>query len=213
MLSTQVFASTITNLTDARYFAAWEVAWLGFNLDAGTPEALPADDIRSMINWVDGVRAIGEVSMLTQEIIDFGVNDLGLQGFSFGPFTELKVMEAIPNDLDRIQLFPVDHPNALSNIRTTLNSRKELVDYCALDLSVLDPNFQSWPDQDQHWLKDIGQQFKVLLKLSPNANVMDWLNSGLTIHGLVLLGGAEEKIGYKSFDDLDDVFEQLEVLV
>ena len=33
MLKLDVFAGTIANLTDARYFAAREAKWLGFNMD------------------------------------------------------------------------------------------------------------------------------------------------------------------------------------
>ena len=36
MLKTKVKASSITNLTDARYFAAWGVNWLGFDLRQGS---------------------------------------------------------------------------------------------------------------------------------------------------------------------------------
>ncbi len=34
-----------------------------------------------------------------------------------------------------------------------------------------------------------------------------------SFNGIVLRGGAEEKVGFKSFDELDEVFEALEILV
>jgi phosphoribosylanthranilate isomerase len=65
MLKTQVKASSITNLTDARYFAAWEVKWLGFNLDANAEDYIEPVKMKAMKEWVDGVEVVAEFGMQT----------------------------------------------------------------------------------------------------------------------------------------------------
>jgi len=48
MLKIKVKASQITNLTDARYFAAWEVEWLGFNFDEGSAHYIPPVEMKAI---------------------------------------------------------------------------------------------------------------------------------------------------------------------
>lgn len=48
-----LIAERIQNLTDARYFAAMGVAWMGFDLSSEQP-ALSIDQVIAMIDWVEG---------------------------------------------------------------------------------------------------------------------------------------------------------------
>ena len=65
MLKTKIKANSITNLTDARYFAAWEVEWLGFNLNPG--ESIALQQVPAIKDWVDGVKIVGELSQPSPE--------------------------------------------------------------------------------------------------------------------------------------------------
>ncbi|MBK6622216.1 MAG: hypothetical protein IPG32_15540 [Saprospirales bacterium] len=60
MLKTLVKASSISNLTDARYFSAWEVKWLGYCLDPDSPDFVRPDQLQAIRSWVDSVELIGE---------------------------------------------------------------------------------------------------------------------------------------------------------
>ena len=50
---------SITNLTDARYFSAWEVEWLGFNLSQGEENAISPLQVAAMREWVEGPKIVG----------------------------------------------------------------------------------------------------------------------------------------------------------
>jgi len=53
MLTTTVKASSISNLTDARYFAAWHVDWLGFDLTANGLSVLSLPEVKEIKDWID----------------------------------------------------------------------------------------------------------------------------------------------------------------
>lgn len=54
MLKTKVLVTDVNNLTDARYFAAWIVDWMSFNLDPTRGSILAIDQIIEIKNWVEG---------------------------------------------------------------------------------------------------------------------------------------------------------------
>ena len=75
MLTTTVKASSISNLTDARYFAAWHVDWLGFDLTPDGLTILPLPEVKEIKDWIEGPKIVGELAVLdieqSQQIIDF----------------------------------------------------------------------------------------------------------------------------------------------
>ncbi|MEO0734260.1 MAG: hypothetical protein AAFZ52_15600 [Bacteroidota bacterium] len=59
MLATPVLASGITHLTDARYFAAWEVDYLAFPL--GGDDGITWDYLNALREWVEGPAIVAEL--------------------------------------------------------------------------------------------------------------------------------------------------------
>ncbi len=78
MLRTKVKASSVTNLTDARYFAAWEVYWLGFDLDPHSERHVSPTAFEAIREWVDGVEVTGEFNLQSPEEIREAVEVLRL---------------------------------------------------------------------------------------------------------------------------------------
>ena len=95
MLKTNVKASSVTNLTDARYFAAWEVAWLGFNFDAGSDRYIQPQLMKAIREWVDGVKAVGEFNMQAPEEIRAAAELLALDAVQVGMFTDLSALDSL----------------------------------------------------------------------------------------------------------------------
>ena len=54
MLRISVIALSINNLTDARYFAALGVDWLGFNINPASESYINAEQLKEIIDWVEG---------------------------------------------------------------------------------------------------------------------------------------------------------------
>ena len=54
MLKISVIALSINNLTDARYYAALGVDWLGFNINPASDNYVTPDKLKEIIDWVEG---------------------------------------------------------------------------------------------------------------------------------------------------------------
>ncbi|MBP6828235.1 MAG: N-(5'-phosphoribosyl)anthranilate isomerase, partial [Saprospiraceae bacterium] len=80
-------ASRITNLTDARYFAAKEVDFLGFNLEEGTEDYLDPIYMKAIREWVEGPQIVGEFSAGSADVVReyasfFGLDAVQIQASS-----------------------------------------------------------------------------------------------------------------------------------
>lgn len=60
----KIIAQNITNLSDARYFAAWGVAYMSFNTIPGNDFFMEEEDIREIVDWVEGPRILIENNAL-----------------------------------------------------------------------------------------------------------------------------------------------------
>ena len=55
-----VKANALSHLTDARYFASMEVAWMGFNIDPIAENASSPLFVKTIREWISGPELIGE---------------------------------------------------------------------------------------------------------------------------------------------------------
>lgn len=54
VIDRKLIAQNITNLTDARYFAAWGVKYMSFNMKTDSPYFIPIEKIQEIKDWVEG---------------------------------------------------------------------------------------------------------------------------------------------------------------
>ena len=210
MLKPKIKASHITNLTDARYFAAKEVEWLSFNFAEKTDNYIEPVRARAMFDWVEVPHIVGEFDGFDAESVNFYAENWGLKAVEVGAATEvfdlksdyilkkISVNPATTAEILRGQLTPFvniiaafeidfeDHKITFSDLK---NGKYPLsID----DLSVL------------------FQDFKIILsidfQLVELENILD-----LSPFGLALKGGEEERVGVKSYDELDEIFDKLEI--
>ncbi|MBR9922393.1 MAG: hypothetical protein GYB31_16270 [Bacteroidetes bacterium] len=213
MLQTKVKASSITNLTDARYFAAWEVDWLGFSLDENAPEYIGADMLLAIREWVDGVKIVGEFGMQALEDIRRQAEETELDAIQLGPFADSTTRMGL-KDWFLIQEIVIDGNTSWSDLESQL---EEMEGEAGLFLLNMDSNGigrdqlqQGRPFSDLA-LKQLCERFPILLGMAWKPTEVPGILEDISPEGIYVRGGAEEKTGYKSFDDLDEVFELLEV--
>lgn len=199
-------ASRITNLTDARYFAAREVDFLGFNLESGTPGYLDPIYMKAMREWVEGPRIVGEFSLSPAHVVReaaafYGLDAVQLRADTHGP--ELAALEGLTVLLE---LPAAADPSLLAPV---LRAASEWAAYFVLDFT------EKKSDQDDFRLhapawKALFAQYPVLLRLDAAPEQLPALLQELQPAGLDLLGGEEEQVGLKSFDEIEAIFDLLE---
>lgn len=214
MLKTQIKASQIGNLTDARYFAAWGVEWLGFCFDPGNENFLQVQAMNAIKAWIEGPKIIGEFGWQSTEDILTAVNLIDLDGIQLGMHVELSEVQKL-KDLYIIQEIVVEKNAKWQDIQEMMASRAPYVNVFLLNF---DKNGISWNEIHQSSffqltdLQQICKTYPIIISMDVNTQNLDAILEHLQPLGLNLRGGTEEKVGLKSFDELDDIFENLELL-
>lgn len=212
MLKTQIKASQITNLTDARYFAAWGIDWIGFDLEEGSENFVPPSSLLGIKDWIEGPKIIGEFNLLAADDILATASQLGLDGVQLGPFFPAQELVKLKG-LQIIQKIVIDREISHEEIESLFLERKPEVDLFLLDFTA---NGISWEQvkggqssisilQINGWTPTYPILLDINFAASDHQELLD-----LGILGFAVKGGAEEKVGFKSFEDLDELFEAIE---
>lgn len=194
-------AAHITNLTDARYFAAKEVHFLGFNLEAGAEDFLDPIYMKAIREWVEGPLIVGEYSASPAETIAEAAAFFGLDAVEVGE-AQIHSLPALQHLRVLLRLEQVGEPASARQALEQARSRFEFAVLQLNDPAVLTTDSEAW--------KSLLAEFPILLQgdFSPNQYV--WIREQFAPAGFSLRGGAEEKVGVKSFDEIDAIFEALE---
>lgn len=195
-----IYAGRIANLTDARYFAARNVQWLGFNLEPGTENYLDPVYMQSMREWVQGPSITGEFTSgdMPVETIVEAARFFQLDGVLIGPNTDFYAL----GDLNLLLKIDLHHPDYERIIQANSRRFEAIIvdlspssDLDAGDLALL------------QWSVNLAQ---VVLNSSAEEAVLRRLTDQVGPAGLYFVGGEEERVGVKSFDELETVFDWLE---
>ena len=214
MLKIKIKASDITSLTDARYFAAKEVEWLCFNFTEGVASYIEPMKARTMIAWVEGVKIVGEFEQASADEINFYTEGWGLGLVQLGFLTPIETVQNVKN-VAIIKEFIVEeftNPDFL---------KKELAvfaPYVAAFQLSFDKGGVSWDDLKSPSamltlddLREIANEFNIILSINLELDTLDEVLE-MNFYGLDIKGGEEERVGVKSFDELDEILEALEVI-
>ncbi len=208
----KIKASRIDNLTDARYFAAQGVEWMGYCLDESTPGYVPPKLLAAIREWVDGPRTVGEFGLATADEVLQAIADCHLDAVQVGPFVPLTDLEVIRSRAQVLRELVVQHDTTPVQLQEAIAEAAHLAEATILSFrtgGIAWVHLQAGHPFGVEALQDMCVRWPILLDLSFDASALPQLLVNVQPYGLVLYGSAEEKIGYKSFDELDAVFEAL----
>lgn len=196
-------ASTITNLTDARYFAAKSVDFLGFNLEEATAGYLEPIYMKAIREWVEGPKIVGEFDRTPARTVLEAASFYGLDAVQLTQTTGLDLLEG----LEVILRMKALADPAIMEARFLETS--PAVSYFLLDFSETANATEFLRQQAPTW-KKLFSRYPTLLDLNTNAAELSELLQLLQPAGLALRGGDEEQVGVKSYDEVDEIFDLLE---
>lgn len=194
-------AAHITNLTDARYFAAKEVHFLGFNLEAGAEDFLDPIYMKAIREWVEGPLIVGEYSASPAETIVEAAAFFGLDAVEVGE-AQIPDLPALQHLRVLLRLEQVVEPASVRQVLEQARGRFEFAVLQLNDPAVLTTDPAAW--------KSLFSDFPILLHGDFSPTQYGWIMEQFAPAGFSLRGGAEEKVGVKSFDEIDAIFEALE---
>jgi phosphoribosylanthranilate isomerase len=210
MLKLKIKASQITNLTDARYFAAKEVEWLSFNFAEKTENYIEPMRARAMFDWVEVPHLIGEFSGFDTEGVNFYAESWGLKAVQVGENTE--VFDLKSNYI--LKEITVDAASTAEELSRQMLPFKNIVVAFELNFEKNNLSFSDLKSKrgplSINDLFGLCEAFKIILNIDFQLVELEEIMD-LNPFGLSLKGGEEERVGVKSFDELDDIFDKLEI--
>lgn len=187
MLKTKVKGSGIQHLTDARYFASRGATWLGF--DVGPPDNAKENALKvsAIKEWVDGVILVGEFDVQPVEIITQWVQFSGVEGIQIPGHRASDILPFLPSELFVIIDFSWKEDAELMKTLAPFSNA-----------FLLQPSDQKY-------------DYPILYNWeSSSENLINFLQN-FSPEGISLKGGMEEKVGIKSFDELDEIMDALTI--
>ncbi len=212
MLKIKVKAGSITNLTDARYFAAREVEWLGFPLGTGEGLIEPIQ-AKAIAGWVDGVNLVGEFGFFPPDEIRAAKEFIGLDAVQVGMFTPVEDIRQLAG-LTVIKEVVAGPDLAESELEKNLNDFAGHCDYFLLNMEAAGGTWKKLKAGQFYstaFLKNICRKHRIILNLDCPADEIENLIGEIQPFALSFSGGEEEKVGVKSFDELDGLLDKLEI--
>jgi phosphoribosylanthranilate isomerase len=207
-----VKASAITNLSDARYFAAqYSVEWMGFCLEEGNDAYMPPHLIKAMKEWIEGPKIVGEFGLQSNEEILDQIQNIGLDMVQLSMFSTASA-EKIRTQVPVIQEIVIEKDSTEQVVLAQINSFANQADYLLLDFEKSAWAFSELVRSQTislDFLQRICQQFPIILSINANAIQLNSLIQSIEPQAISLKGGEEERVGYKSFDELNDLFDTI----
>lgn len=209
MLDTKIKVSSVSNLTDARYFAAWGVSWMGFNLDPASGKYIQPQTLQAIRAWIDGPGIVGEFGMQTADEIMAAVDMLSLDAIQAGVFTTAETLVGLQSRIPVIKEIVVEAGTGEEALLEQFDRFAHLAPFFLLNF---DKSGITWERIKEGaavsipTLQSIFRLHRVFLSLDLDVAVLEEVLSLLRPYGLNLVGGEEERPGFKSFDELDAVF-------
>lgn len=207
-------ASAITNLSDARYFAAqYSVEWMGFCMEEGTATYMPTHVIQAMQEWIQGPKIVGEFGLTTTENIIESIQKIGLDAVQLPMYATVN-RQAIRNIAPIIQEIIVEKSDSAAILLQKIAQFEAQFDVLYLDFEKSGWSFaEIVRHQDIHLevIQRICQQHHTILAIDANSQQLKAIVQSTQPYALSLKGGEEERVGYKSYDELNDIFDALEL--
>ena len=198
-------ASSVTNLTDARYYAAKEVDYLGFNLEEGTEGYLDPVYMKAIREWVTGPFITGEFSRLPVAHVAAAAEFFGLE------VVQLSAEHHLDHLADFHGLDILLHVQAsadMASLERVFHTASPFVSCFILDCSNLDHCEPLLYDNKASWNALLAIR-PTLLQANLSAQSISSLFEQLDFSGLSLVGGEEERVGVKSFDQIEEILEAI----
>jgi phosphoribosylanthranilate isomerase len=194
-------ASSITNLSDARYFASYGVEMMGFCFDPKASEFVTPFKMNEISGWIEGPKLVGEFAHLSVEAIieTIQAEQLHYAQIKLNDITEAHAaIDMIPLIIEIVLTAETD----FLATETLLSKVYTEHDYVLLNTLHLNDK-QLEEDGFRNFIQHTCSKYPSMLQHFYSAkNVLHVVD---TFHpaGIALKGGSEIKTGTKLFDDMD----------
>lgn len=194
---TIIKAGQVNNLTNARFFASYQVDWIGFDMDPLSPNNLSPDQAQEIINWLVLDNLMGEFDNRSVEEVLQLAHMLQMKG--------VQVPYALPSA-------PLKAANltVIKKLELDMPVLPMALDTNHVDYLLVEAGAASWSGLDAHrqevltgWIDEL----PVLLSVGPAKSEVDVLVNTFSPAGINLLIPDEIRPGVQEFEPVLDLLE------
>ena len=204
-LKTLVKVSEVNNLSDARYCAGMGVDLIGFTLDAEHPNLLSPENHKAITGWIEGINIVAEFDNADINYIKTALSTYKSDYIQIS--TPELITELKSNNISLPIILRINLKNDLSVYRDVFETYKDLVSHFLIESETEDV----LSEKSFNELKHLTRSFPIIIGFGIKSNNLEQILSTIQPIGLALKGGEEIRPGYKDFDELADILEELEL--
>jgi len=201
-LKTKVKISQITNLSDARYCAGMGVHYLGFNFSVNHENYVSPETFQEIKTWISGPEFVGEFEDSEPSYIREIISKVALDWIEVCQPEKLNELSLIGKPI--ILRCKVDRCGSLSQLEDEMNFAKDMVDFFLLERTAGDI-------YSMEKIFKLSQTYPILLGFGIKKENVHKIVLETEIKGIALKGGREEQVGFKDYEGLADILEELEI--
>jgi len=197
-LETLVKVSNITNLSDARYCAGMGVELVGFVMDKFSDDYTPPEKLKEIKSWLAGVQIVGETDASDYDEIAALLQSYEIDILQISDPTLLPKINALGKPI----ILKLDAESTY--LEDYLKNYNTFVEYFLIDGQELNDFFL-------YHLKEYAADSAVILGFGITPENVHQLLAETPIKGIALKGSQEIRPGYKDYEELSEILEQLDV--
>lgn len=204
-LKTLVKVSEVNNLSDARYCAGMGVDLVGFSIDKDNEKCISPENYKVITGWIEGVKNVLEFNTsTTEEILEaLTVYKTDYIQISNEDVATALATKALPEPL----IFKINLKNDLSVYRSIFESLSEKVSHFLIESD----NEDIISEKTFNELTYLSTKYPIIIGFGISTENLEQILTTIKPIGLALKGGDEIRPGYKDFDELADILEELEL--
>jgi len=207
MLPIRILANQVTNLTDARYFAARGADYICMN-DGISTKGISIEEMNAIAEWVEGPEFLLHFTS-PDYYLDI-VDRFEPAGLIFDKAELHNIPGSVQSDL-KFVTYKVDDFEALGDEGISGTDIVLGFDYLILDLRGTHKTMEELIALGAlPIIQAICAAGAVFLDVPVSAASLPVVLEDIKPEGWVLHGGSEDKVGVKTYDELDDFFDVLE---
>lgn len=192
-------ASSITNLSDARYFASYGINMIGFCFDPQSTDFINPFKVKEISGWIEGPKIVGEFKNISVEAINETIISQNLH------YAQINLAEISPehtaiNSVPLIIEITVVAETNFNEVAIQLEKIFRNGDLVLLNLTALSSLHEAVLN---NFVENICSRYPTLLDYNFSSENVSAIVQQFNPAGICLHGSHEEKIGTKSFEALD----------
>lgn len=189
-----VKVNSINHLSDARYFAAHEVEWLGYCFDPDSPDFIQLLMAKGIIDWVVGPKVVAEFGDQPSDEIAQVINYINPD------FVQLpSTFSILEFDFHKSLIIQISfsEPKKIEEEMMKWKERANIFMLNTEEIRLLDD------------LKKMNSKFQCLINhRRTGQNIIQIVHQSGAL-GICINGSSEEKTGIKNYEELDELFESI----